>query len=109
MSDFVAIITFIGNSITKSKNLNLYLFLLFCFISQIGIALQVIPLGRATLVADRYMYLPLIFLLALIIISLRTYLKKGIGITCFLFIVLYFLYYNQQLIAQWEKMNSVLN
>ena len=60
---FIGFLTFVLNKIRRSAYLAFYLFCLLTFFFHIGLVLQIIPLTRHTIMADRYMYVPLLFLL----------------------------------------------
>ncbi|MFT3749320.1 MAG: glycosyltransferase family 39 protein [Agriterribacter sp.] len=98
-------------SLKGIRNKQFYLFCIFSFFIHIGLVLQIFPLTRNTVVADRYMYLPLFFILLLFmellfnaIISSNTSILKFKLIVISLFI-LFFCRYSNQLVKNWEKNN----
>lgn len=91
------------------SNLKIHMFFILSFISQIFLGLQIIPLGRGSLVADRYMYLPIMYIISSIVLVTYKYSKSKFYFLVFMLIITYYVTYNQYLVFKWSKMNLEIN
>ncbi|RFS19416.1 hypothetical protein DVR12_22540 [Chitinophaga silvatica] len=111
----LAFFLFVGYMVKRSKYKYYYLFCFLFFAFEICLVLQIIPMTRPAVMADRYMYLPIFPLLLIVIPFLSEWFSKYannykiIGITFFfLCYVLIIIIYSQQLVANWKYYNLII-
>jgi hypothetical protein len=94
------------NLIKSSKYVKLNIFCLAFFVLNILLSIQIIPLNRPAIMADRYMYLPLIGLLMILNLNCYRFYHQSKKFKPILLIITigYFLalnFYSQKLVANW--------
>ncbi len=112
---FITFFCLLMYNLIKNRNKKFYLFSLLFFFSQILLVLQIIPLTRPAIMADRYMYIPLIPLLWIMINLLVNNIKLdrlNLGIRIIIInlltgYVIYFIIYSNQLVRNWEFLNLI--
>lgn len=102
---FVGSFIYYIRSVLSGNYILLHLYLFVSFMSQIFLSLQIVPLGRYSLVADRYMYLPLIFILIIVQILVYKYKDSKLYNYTLTVLIIYFLIYNQVLVNNWSDLN----
>lgn len=97
----------------KSKNKYFNLFCICICLSQLSLELQVLPMTRPAVVADRYMYFPSITLImaSLVFISkyIHTTIFKQIVSPVLLLYVAYLVIYCNQMAGYWEHFNIIVS
>lgn len=97
------------------RSIYFYIFGIGIFCIQIGLVLQIIPMTRPAILADRYMYLPL-FASTLLLVNLginELYVKltktkyKTLVQLCFTGYVLYLTIYSNCLVSNWDHLNLI--
>lgn len=95
----------------KSKNRNFNLFCIFIGFSQIALELQVLPMTRPAIVADRYMYFPAIPIILMISVFLFNKIKtkslKEIFIPLFILYIAFLASYCNQMASYWQHFNLI--
>lgn len=107
---------FIGALIKSSIYKYYYLFCFLFFAFEICLVMQIIPMTRPAVMADRYMYLPLFPLLLIVIPFLSDWLSKfrsnykvSAGVAfLFLSYILVLIIYSQQLVSNWKYFNLII-
>jgi protein O-mannosyl-transferase len=102
-------------NIWKKKNASFVLLCIGIFFIQISLELQVIPMTRPAIMADRYMYFPSFSLLMLVghvfINNLSQYFKQPVPRRLLLIgvavVFVFFISYSKQLIINWSAFNLV--
>lgn len=107
----LAIVISISRYIYKSKYKIYFTFCILIVLSQLALQLQIIPMTRPAIVADRYMYFPSIMLL-LAIITIFVNTRKGAFAKLFYSTILassitYFVLYSNQLVNNWHNLNLI--
>jgi len=106
---------FIGYLMKSSAYKYYYLFCFLFFVFEICLVMQIIPMTRPAVMADRYMYLPLFSLLLIAIPFLSDWLSKfstnykvsAIAALLFLSYILFLIIYSQQLVLNWKHFNLI--
>lgn len=102
------------NITRKSTNSSFYFFCAGVFILHLLLCIQIFPLDRAAMLADRYMYMPslglLIMLFGFLSVNLKLNfnqlsLKNTLVVTFFAIYVLFLAFYSHTLVAKWETMS----
>ncbi len=97
--------------ILRSKDRWFYAFCFLVALAQLSLELQIIPMTRPAMVADRYMYFPAITLLLALIPGLMKFRK--IPIARFLYrplgtaYLIYFILYSNQMANYWHNLNLI--
>jgi hypothetical protein len=112
---FLCFCSFLVPLIWKSRHRLFYLFCLGVFFVQLSLELQIIPMTRPAVTADRYMYLPSLMLLLIFIHLIINHLyprivnskNRQILTTCFLIYLLYLISYSHQLVGNWSLLNML--
>jgi len=109
---FIIVCTF---RFKKNKNYRFYLFCSLFFLINIGLCIQVVPLSRPAMMADRYMYLPLLGILMLmisegyqsLILFSENKLKHPVLLPLAIFCLALLLecLYSHYLVTSWSKFN----
>lgn len=108
---FLALVALTVRLLKRTDYSYLYLFCIGAFVVHIILVLQIIPMTRSAVVADRYMYLPSIFLLIAIahfcmrefsLTSGRTRLLIQCSLTIYLS---YLIFYSHELVNNWVPLN----
>jgi hypothetical protein len=90
----------------KSPQRYLYLLLIGIFLSQLSLELQIIPMTRPAVMADRYMYFPAFAIMLILLTMLNmNVMKKAIP-----FLVLYAIclsLYSHHLVENWFDLNLI--
>ncbi|QQT55323.1 hypothetical protein I6I98_08735 [Sphingobacterium multivorum] len=94
----------------KKANYNIYLFFFLFFLLNLSLCLHILPLPRASIVADRYMYIPILGVLSIMTIYFSDWLKINIEnnskrhiifVTVLSVIVVGFTIYSNVLVSDW--------
>jgi len=112
---FLSFCIFLMLLVRKSKDFYFYVLCLGIFLLQIFLELQIIPMTRPAIVADRYMYLPSFGLLlaGMHLLVNQCYIlvkNRKAQRLCAAFFVIYILYfstYSNQLVKNWANINLV--
>jgi len=99
--------------VLRSKRMNwFYFFCASAYIVNIGVCLQIVPLNRNAITADRYTYLPSFFFYLLIFTailqwlrSLRTRTNYYLVLCLFTIYLIYFISYSNILVLNWNKIS----
>jgi hypothetical protein len=111
---FVLVCFFLLKRIFASKFKWFYLLCIALMAIELSIELQVIPMTRPAIVADRYMYFPLfpLILMALVYISNSGYRKrtvfKRLMVPFAVIYLIFFVTYSNQLVLNWYAQNLLL-
>ncbi|MDQ0108824.1 hypothetical protein J2T02_003964 [Chitinophaga terrae (ex Kim and Jung 2007)] len=106
---------FLGYLLKCSEDKYFYLFCILFFAFEICLVLQIIPMTRPAIMADRYMYLPLFALLLVVIpfvveLALTRFHKSWTSLSAMIIFFLYILFlsvYSQQLVSNWAYLNLI--
>ncbi len=99
--------------IKRNPNYMLYIFCLSIFIIHLLLCIQIVPLARAAMLADRYMYLPAIGLLLILAIVINEKFEKNLkqvrhstGSIALIFsiYILFLTIYSHNLVDAWKYM-----
>jgi hypothetical protein len=112
---FLSFCIFFALLIRKSRNFYFFTLCIGIFLLQIALELQIIPMTRPAIVADRYMYLPSF---GLLLAGMHLLVNKCYFIftnnkaqrLCAAFFIIYALYftsYSNQLVKNWAQFNIV--
>lgn len=101
--------------IRQSKNSLFYIFGIGMFLLQIILVLQIIPMTRPAIMADRYMYIPSFALLMMLVpigvnniyFKIRNQKVKHIIKILLVLYVLYFTIYSHHLVRNWTIINLI--
>ncbi len=107
---FIIIMWCLLNYIRKLADNKFYLLAILIILLQMFLCLQIVPIKRPAVMADRYMYLPSIFIILIVTINACNYIKtltekqKILAqlICCIYLIVITF--YSNSLVLNWQKM-----
>ncbi len=98
----------------QSRQLYFYIFSFGLFVIEISIELQIIPMTRPAIMADRYMYIPSIGLLIIVCYLLKTLVQefrtekvKSFFIFLFCSYGVFFISYSNQLTENWFRLNFI--
>lgn len=114
---FLLIISFFIYFLKNQSQRNLYFFWLLFFLINIILCIQIVPMRRPAIMADRYMYLPLLGLMVPLIVAIGDFGKKskskdaavinislcGIGMAYLIF----FIITSNQMAANWQHYNLI--
>ncbi|ANI89375.1 hypothetical protein A9P82_08770 [Arachidicoccus ginsenosidimutans] len=107
----LVIVVAVFYSIKKSKNQYFNIFCIFLCIVQISLELQILPMTRPAVVADRYMYFPLIPLIMTMLVFLFKFKRnkaiRQILDPIFIIYILYLSLYCYQMANYWQHLNLI--
>ncbi|MBZ4192661.1 hypothetical protein [Niabella beijingensis] len=107
----IAAIIVIFYIVWRSKNRHFYLLCLLIGLAQLSLELQVIPMTRPAIFADRYMYFPAIVFIAAITVALTALRKYPFAKLLYKPVViaylLYFTLYSNQMANYWHNLNMI--
>jgi len=102
---------FIGILLKQSPHKWFFLFCISFFLVNIGLVLQLIPMTRNAIMADRYMYIPLLPLLMIVVHLAVNYwkihLKKTIVIPLLVLYIIILTVYANHLAENWFDFNLI--
>ncbi len=103
--------------IKKSRLSRFYLFCISIFFIQIILELQIVPMTRPAITADRYMYLPSVGLILAAFVYTRVMIQsyhfphkiKRLVTTCCIIYFIFLFSYSHQLVKDWQQYNIIQN
>lgn len=111
---FISLSALVAQYVVASKNIFFYVLCIAIFFIQLILVLQIFPMTRFAIVADRYMYIPA-FVLILIIctlvvnnFSIKHVNYRIVSVTMLAAYLVYFSSYSFKLVGNWEKLNLTL-
>jgi hypothetical protein len=102
---------FIGIMLKRSPHKWFFLFCISFFLVHIGLVLQLIPMTRNAIMADRYMYIPLLPLLMIVVHVAVNYwkgpVKNKIAIPLLALYIIILTWYAHHLTENWLDLNLI--